>query len=112
MAKVIGGRPSFLSASITFFSARAVSGRSCMAAGSAQSMRAYRSFETVMPLPFRSMLNAVMVAVGGAPRPRVAAIGMPASMCAPSSAPAASLSRMLAHEASFDTLLLRPYLLK
>src|SRR5690242_4081075 len=44
------------------------------------------SFETVMPLPLRSMLKAVMMCAL-VPKPMVAAIGWPASMWAPSSSP-------------------------
>src|SRR3990167_8682368 len=49
-----------------------------------------------------------MVGFWMAPRPRKGAIGMPASMCAPSSAPIETLSRMFAQEASFEIWLLMP----
>lgn len=45
-----------------------------------------RSLETVMPLPFKSMLNGV-ITFAFVPMPMVAAIGWPASMCAPASSP-------------------------
>ncbi len=44
------------------------------------------SLETVMPLPFRSIENGVMICAL-VPKPMVAASGWPASMCAPSSSP-------------------------
>ena len=112
MAKVIASLPAALSASMTFFRARALRGRSFIASGSAFTIRSYKSLETVMALPLRSMENAVIVALGKAPTPRLAAMGMPASMCAPSSSPMATLSRMLAQDASLESATSRPYFLK
>ena len=49
-----------------------------------------------MPLPFKSMLKAVIMSAL-VPKPMVAAIGWPASMCAPSSSPEITRSSRIFH---------------
>ena len=78
---ILKGLPSFLYLSTTFFRYSALIG--CTGLPSFIGMKGFicfqMSLETVMPLPFRSMLKAVMM---GAlvPNPMVAPSGWPASM--------------------------------
>lgn len=67
-------------------------------------MRAYNAADTVIALPFSPMLNAVTMG-----SPSVAAMAMPASMWAPSRAPTATLSRIVAHEASGESVTSSPW---
>ena len=100
MAKVIGSFTGGFVGIDDLLGILGAEGRSFIASGSAFTIRSYKSLETVMALPLRSMENAVIVALGKAPTPRLAAMGMPANMCAPSSSPMATLSRILAQDAS------------
>ncbi len=68
-------------------------GRPCASFGKAACISAHTSFETVVALPFRSMLNALTTSAF-VPNPMVAPMGWPASRCAPSSSPVMSRSRI------------------
>ena len=83
------GLPAALNWSITGFSAPAFTGRTglpCASLGTLGSICCQTALETVMALPFRSMLKAVMMSAF-VPMPIVAPSGWPASMCEASSSP-------------------------
>ncbi len=67
----------------------------------------------VIAWPFRFSSHGTTIGFTGDPaRPMVEASGMPISMCVAWFSPIESLSRMTAHEASFDTTESMPNFLK
>ena len=93
---------------MTLANAVARRGRLAMASGSAARMAAARAQETVIALPFRFSDMGAIIGVCSPQTPRFTAKGRGASIWAPSSAPIATLSRILAHDASRERSTDRP----
>ena len=83
-------------------------GRAAMPSGSTTRIASASALEMVIALPFSFSDRGAIIGVRSPDKPRFTAIGKGPSMWAPSSAPMATLSRILAQEASRLSSTLRP----
>ncbi len=79
-----------------------------MPCGSAARMAAAKDLDTVTALPFRLSEKGAIMGVTGPLKPSEQAIGIGPSMWAPSNRPTETLSRILAQDASRDSVTSSP----
>ena len=108
---ILNGLPAALNFSSAGLSASAEIGCTGLPCASLAATPAFissqTSLETVMALPLRSMLKPVTTSAF-VPMPIVAPSGWPASMCAPSSSPVITRSRMTFQLACGSSVTYRP----